>query len=226
MRAASVRHYNVSLFRVPSTRNALVVSTIARNLNTIMVATIFPRLCRPNGAIEVSWDFRIDRGRSYRVAKKNGKQVTDAPTFRVGEPASPPSNPIQPSLLRYPASIDNQRGPDGELCVLGTEIEDRSSDFFGNTFSANRNHRSNLIAHGAVSETIEHIGGDHSRRDGVDADVSPGEFECDRFGQAFDSMLGSDVNADLPQTNVPGHTGIVDYGAVAIREHGGNFVTH
>ena len=65
MRAASVRHYNVSLFRVPSTRNALVVLTIARNLNTIMVATIFPRLCRPTVAIEVSWDFRIDRGRSY-----------------------------------------------------------------------------------------------------------------------------------------------------------------
>src|SRR5438552_11142610 len=128
MRAASVRHYNVSLFRVPSTRNALVVSTIARNLNTIMVATIFPRLCRPTVAIEVSWDFRIDRGRSYRVANKNGKQVTDAPTFRVGEPASPPSNSMQPCSMRYEASIDNQRAPDGKLCIVGTAIEDLSSE--------------------------------------------------------------------------------------------------
>src|SRR5439155_4547924 len=89
-----------------------------------------------------------------------------------------------------------------------------------------RNHRRNLIARGTFSETIEHFGGDHSRRDGVDADVSFGEFERDRFGQAFDSVLGSNVNADLPQTNVPGHAGIVDDGAASVLEHGGNFVTH
>ena len=126
MRAASVSHYNVSLFRVPSTRNALVVSTIARNLNTIMVATIFPRLCRPTVAIEVSWDFRIDRGRSYRVANKNGKQVTDAPTFRVGEPASPPSNSMQPCSLRYPASIDNQHMAVNIIARSGTQKDSRS----------------------------------------------------------------------------------------------------
>src|SRR5437764_13760842 len=105
------------------------------------------------------------------------------------------------SLLRHPASIDNQRGPDGEFCVVGTDIEDRSSDFFGNTFSANRNHRSNLIAQFTPRKTIEHFGGDHSWRDGVDADVLSGKFERDRFGQAFDSVLGSNVNADLPQAN-------------------------
>src|SRR5439155_8028123 len=89
-----------------------------------------------------------------------------------------------------------------------------------------RNHRRNLIARGTFSETIEHFGGDYSRRDGVDADVLSGEFERDRFGQAFDSVLGSNVNADLPQTNVPGHAGIVDDGAASVLEHRRNFVTH
>src|SRR5438128_4763926 len=112
-------------------------------------------------------------------------------------------------LLRYPASIDDQRGPDGELCVVGTEIEDLSSDFFGNTFSANRNHRSNLIAQFTPRKTIKHFGCDHTRCDRIDANVLSGEFERDRFSQAFDSVLGSNVNADLPHTNVPGHTGIV-----------------
>jgi len=35
-------------------------------------------------------------------------------------------------LLRYPASIDNQRSPDGELCVVRAEIEDRCGDLLGN----------------------------------------------------------------------------------------------
>src|SRR5205823_14102560 len=96
----------------------------------------------------------------------------------------------------------------------------------GNAHSPDRNHRRNLIARGAVSETIEHIGGDHARSDGVDTDVSSGEFERDRFGQAFDRVLGSNVNADLPQTNVPGHAGIVDDGAASTLEHDPDFVTH
>src|SRR5439155_19681704 len=65
-----------------------------------------------------------------------------------------------------------------------------------------------------------------ARSDGVDADVSSGEFERDRFGQAFDSVLGGNVNADLSQTDVPGHAGIVDDGAASVLEHGRNFVTH
>src|SRR5438445_2896088 len=129
-------------------------------------------------------------------------------------------------LLRYPASIDDQRGPDGELCVVGTEIQNSSGDLFGDARSPDRNHRCNLIAHGTFSETIEHFSGDDSRRDGVDADVSSDEFESDRFGQAFDSMLRSNVNADLSQTNVPRHAGVVDDGAASVLEHGGNFVTH
>src|SRR5436305_2837615 len=130
------------------------------------------------------------------------------------------------SLLRHPASIDDQRGPDGELWFVGTEIEDRSSDFFGNTFSANRNHRSNLIAQFTPRKTIKHFGCDHTWCDRIDANVLFGEFERDRFGQAFDGVLGSNVNADLPQTNVPGHAGIVDDGAASVLEHGRNFVTH
>jgi hypothetical protein len=39
-------------------------------------------------------------------------------------------------------------------------------------------------------------------------------------------MLGSNVNADLRQTNMPGHAGVVDDGAAAVFEHGRNFVTH
>src|SRR5207247_2831814 len=57
-------------------------------------------------------------------------------------------------------------------------------------------------------------------------DVSYGEFERDRFGQTFDSVFGSNVNADLSQTNVPGHAGIVDDGAASVLEHDRNFVTH
>src|SRR6266542_2612795 len=98
------------------------------------------------------------------------------------------------SLSGDPASIDDQRRPDGEFCVVGTKIQDSS--------------------------------GDHPGRNGVDANVSSGEFERDRFGQAFNSVLGSNVNADLTQTNVPRHAGIVDYGAAAVLEHGRNFVTH
>src|SRR5204863_2915184 len=59
-----------------------------------------------------------------------------------------------------------------------------------------------------------------------DTDVSSGEFERVRFVQAFESVLGSNVNADLPQTNVPGHAGIVDDGAASTLEHDRNFVTH
>src|SRR5207247_11144275 len=89
-----------------------------------------------------------------------------------------------------------------------------------------RNHRRNLIARGAVSETIEHFSGNHARSDGVDADVSSGEFERDRFGQAFDSVLGSNVNADLSQTNVPRHAGSVYGVAASTLEHDRDFVTH
>src|SRR5207248_7501511 len=105
-------------------------------------------------------------------------------------------------------------------------IANLSSNFLAAAHPTDRNHRRNLIARGAFSETIEHIGGDHSRRDGIDANVSSGEFERDRFGQAFDSVLGSNVNADLPQTNVPGHAGIVDDGAASTLEHDRDFVTH
>src|SRR6266540_5925986 len=130
------------------------------------------------------------------------------------------------SLSGDPASIDDQRRPDGEFCVVGTKIQNSSGDLFGNARSPDRNHGGNLIAHGTLSETIEHIGGDHPGRNGVDANVSSGEFERDRFGQAFDSVLGSNVNADLPQTNVPGHAGIVDDGAASTLEHDRDFVTH
>src|SRR6266511_2837259 len=130
------------------------------------------------------------------------------------------------SLSGDPASIDDQRRPDGEFCVVGTKIQDSSGDLFGDARSSDRNHRRNLIANGTFSETIEHFSGDHPGRNGVDANVSSGEFERDRFGQAFNSVLGSNINADLTQTNVPRHAGIVDYGAAAVLEHGRNFVTH
>src|SRR5437773_2314851 len=35
------------------------------------------------------------------------------------------------SLLRYPTSIDDQRGPDGKLCVVGAEIQNRCGDLLG-----------------------------------------------------------------------------------------------
>ena len=152
----------------------------------------------------------------------NGKHDHHDQT-RSGDPGF---NCSEFGLSGDPAAIDDQRCPGREFCTVGTEIENRRSDFLAGAHPSNRNHRGNLIARSTFSKTIEHIGGDHSRRDGVDADISFGEFEGDRFCQAFDSVFGSNVNADLSQTNMPGHTGIVDDGATSVVEHGRNFVTH
>src|SRR5438094_3019823 len=131
-------------------------------------------------------------------------------------------------LLRYEASVDHEGGTDGEFRFVGREIENRRRDVLGGAYSPCRGNRTEGIAHLAFlsGEAIKHVSRDDTRGDGVDADISSGEFERDRFGQAFDSMLGSNVNADLSQANVPRHAGIVDDGAAPVLEHGRNFVTH
>src|SRR6266511_6462158 len=63
------------------------------------------------------------------------------------------------SLSGDPASIDDQRCPGCEFCVVGTEIENRGSDFLADACPPDRNHRGNLITHGTFSETIKHFGG-------------------------------------------------------------------
>src|SRR5436190_6882344 len=131
-------------------------------------------------------------------------------------------------LLCYEASVDDERGTNREFRVVGREIENRRRDVLGGAYSPCRGNRTEGIAHLAFlsSKAIKHVSRDDPRGDGVDADISSGEFERDRFGQAFDSMLGSNVNADLSQANVPRHAGIVDDGAAPVLEHGRNFVTH
>src|SRR6266545_3114330 len=130
------------------------------------------------------------------------------------------------SLLRYPASIDDKRGTDYELCVVGTEIENRRSALFGGAFPSHRNHRRDLIAQFLSRETSKHIGDDHTGSDCIDADVLFGEFERDRFGKAFDRVFGRNVDTDLAHAYVPRHAGIVDDGAAAILQHYWDFVTH
>src|SRR5207248_4278423 len=131
-------------------------------------------------------------------------------------------------LLRYEASVDHERGTDREFRVVGREIENRRCDVLGGAYSPCRGNRTEGIAHLAFlsGKAIKHVSRDDARGDSVDADISSGEFERDRFGQAFDSVLGSNVNTDLSQANVPRYAGIVDDGAAPVLEHCSNFVTH
>ena len=79
---------------------------------------------------------------------------------------------------------------------------------FRGTNASDRNGPGNLLRR-FLCETVPHVGGDGPRGDGVDANVLLGELQRDRFGQAFDRVLGSDVNADLRETDMPSNAGII-----------------
>src|SRR5438552_6959398 len=77
-------------------------------------------------------------------------------------------------------SIYNQRGTGREFRIVGSEIENGCGDFFTGTDSAHRSDRGDLVAHLVPGEAIEHLGGDHTRRNCVDPNVLFGELERDR----------------------------------------------
>src|SRR5438105_14569039 len=109
------------------------------------------------------------------------------------------------SLLCNPTSINDQRGPGGKSCGVGTEIENRRSDLFGGAFPSHRNHRRDLIAQFLSRETSKHIGGDYTGSDRIDANVLSGELERDGFGQAVDRGFGRNVHTDFADAYVPVH---------------------
>src|SRR5206468_2231512 len=132
------------------------------------------------------------------------------------------------SLLRYEASVDDERGTDREFRVVGRKIENRCCDLLGGAYSPRRGNRAEGIAHLAFlsGKTIKHVSRDDARGDGVDADVLFGELERNRLGEAFDCVFGGDVDADLPQSDVTSHAGIIDDRAAAGFEHRRDFVAH
>src|SRR5437773_5447568 len=131
-------------------------------------------------------------------------------------------------LLRYEASVDHERGTDRESRVVGREIENRRRDVLGGAYSPCRGNRTEGIAHLAFlsGKAIKHVSRDDPRGDGVDADVLFGELERNRLGEAFDCVFGGDVNADLAQSDVTSHAGIIDDRAAAGFEHRRDFVAH
>src|SRR5438874_2867232 len=112
-------------------------------------------------------------------------------------------------LLRQEAPIHDEGDAGGEFCVVGTEIENRRGDFLGGAYPPDRDKRGEGIEHlGFLSgKAIEHLGCDGAWGDGVDADVLFGELERNGLAEAFDRVLGCDVDADLAHTTVPGNAG-------------------
>src|SRR5438034_1198117 len=131
-------------------------------------------------------------------------------------------------LLCYEASVYDERGTNREFRVVGRKIENRCCDLLGGAYSPRRGNRAEGIAHLAFlsGKTIKHVSRDDTRGDGVNADVLFGELERNRLGEAFDCVFGGDVNADLAQSDVTSHAGIINDRAAADFEHRRDFVTH
>ncbi|CRO11323.1 hypothetical protein PAERUG_P62_London_9_VIM_2_01_14_00777 [Pseudomonas aeruginosa] len=72
----------------------------------------------------------------------------------------------------------------------------------------------------------EHVGVDHRRTHGVDADALLRVLDRRRFGQADHRVLGSSVDAHLRRRAEPGDRGGVDDRATALGQHQRDLVLH
>lgn len=78
----------------------------------------------------------------------------------------------------------------------------------------------------APTKAFDHRGCDESRRDGVDADAAPGEFQRDGLGQAFYGVLARVVEAEIGDPDMSGDAARVDDRAAPCAQHRGDLMLH
>src|SRR5260370_31590660 len=137
------------------------------------------------------------------------------------------------NLRAHSASVGGHAAVDVEdlardpLSCVRPEEEDTVGDFLGEAKSLKRNllHQRSLVLW-RTGEAGQHAGVSWAGRDGVHPNSRLGELERYRLGDAFDGVLGADVDRGESRAPVSVGRGDVDDAAAALGLHRAHFVLH
>src|SRR2546423_2413848 len=109
------------------------------------------------------------------------------------------------------AAVDGKDLPGHERGRVGSEKDDRASNFIGLADPTERNlRRQRRFVLGAAGEAIEHAGVDRPGGDGVDANTRGSALERRGLGDAFDRVLAADIERGAGATLMTVGRGDVD----------------
>src|SRR5277367_4824118 len=125
------------------------------------------------------------------------------------------------------AAVDVEDLARDPLRCVRSEEEDTVGDFLGEAKTLKRNslHRGSLVLW-RTGEAGQHAGVRRPGRDGVHPNSRLGELERYRFGDAFDGVLGPDVDRGESRAPVSVGRGDVDDATAALGQHRAHFVLH
>src|SRR6266403_759337 len=114
-----------------------------------------------------------------------------------------------------------------ESGFVRSQEDDTLGDLLGESEPSKRNlRRQGRLILGGARETSQQPGVRGSRSNGVDTNPGSGDFERYRLGNAFDGVLGTDVNRGESRALVAAGRGDVDDAAAPLGLHGAHFMLH
>src|SRR6201991_1839382 len=125
------------------------------------------------------------------------------------------------------AAVDVEDVTGDEPAFVRAEEYDAVGDLLGEDESTERNlgHQRRLVLRRA-GEARQHAGVRGAGPDGIYPNPRFGEFERHRLGDAFDGVLGADIDRGIGRAPVPIGRGDIDDAAAALGLHGAHFVLH
>jgi hypothetical protein len=124
------------------------------------------------------------------------------------------------ALFCEPTTVDDERGAGDKAGGIAGEKKHRLGDLIDLAHAVHRVLAGHIL-HGlltaAAGETRDHVGFNRGRRYRIHADARSGKFQSRSLGEAFDGVLGGDVDAGACHPDVPGDAAGVDDRAAAAR---------